>query len=206
MQNKVYLDKTILSLRAKCRETQLVKQAIGNNISIGTNLVQLHREHLFDEACSMLLPDSLTDMNPIDRIIKYRNSNRPQIIKTDDKRDVTFTFSSLSDEDMNEEDVGVLQKLKKMRCDMQKIWKQNVFYDIGEIQAEACPVAWMDFKAFCYDQSLYSMIFIFKTEERMVLGNFHCSFTMYDVWKPIVLKLLTSIQLDERKRLLKSIK
>lgn len=195
MQKKVYLDKTILSLRDKCREAQLEKPVIGDNIFIGTNRVQLYREFLFDGTCSILLPDTLTDMKPMDRVIKYRNSNRPQIIKTDDKRDVTFTFSILSAGEMDGEDIGVLQKLKKIRFDMKKVWKQNVFYDIGEIQAGTCPVAWMDFKAFCYDESLYCIIFIFEAEERMVLGNFHCSFTLYDSWKAIVLKLLASVQI-----------
>ena len=79
---------------------------------------------------------------------------------------------------------------------IQKIWKQYVFYDIGEIVADNIPVAWMDFKAFCINGMIYSMLFLFQIEEQAVLGNFHCVFPKYDIWKPAVLKLLTTIQVE----------
>ena len=72
---------------------------------------------------------------------------------------------------------------------MKKIWKQNVFYDTGEVMAENTPVAWMDFRAYCLDGNLYSMLFIFQMREQAVLGNFHCSFPKYDIWKPVILKI-----------------
>ena len=75
-----------------------------------------------------------------------------------------------------------------------KIWKQNVFYDRGEISAAGEPVVWMDLRAYCLDGSLYMILFMFQIEEQIVLGNFHCSFPQYDIWKPVVLKLLTTIQ------------
>ena len=89
-----------------------------------------------------------------------------------------------------------LKRLKKIQDDMKKIWKQNVFYDMGEVYADMLPVAWMDFKSFCLNGSLYNLLFLFDFEERTVLGNFHCVFSEYDIWKPVVLKLLTTIQID----------
>ena len=91
-----------------------------------------------------------------------------------------------------------------IRNDMRKIWKQNVFYDIGEVVAENTPVAWMDFKAYCLDGNLYSLLFMFQTQARSILGNFHCSFPIYDIWKPVVLKLLTTIQAENTSIQIKS--
>ena len=102
-----------------------------------------------------------------------------------------------------EKEERILSVLEHIRRDMKKVWKQNVFYELAEIMAGELAVAWMDFRAFCLDGSLYSMIFIFRMEEQLVMGNFHCSFPQYDVWKPVLLKLLTTIQVDvqdEQKR------
>ena len=95
-----------------------------------------------------------------------------------------------------EEQRQVSEQMAVIRNDMRKIWKQNVFYDIGEVVAENTPVAWMDFKAYCLDGNLYSLLFMFQTQARSILGNFHCSFPIYDIWKPVVLKLLTTIQAE----------
>ena len=103
-----------------------------------------------------------------------------------------------------EEQRQVSEKMAVIRNDMKKIWKQNVFYDTGEVMAENTPVAWMDFKAYCLDGNLYSLLFMFQTQAQTVLGNFHCSFTIYDIWKPLVLKLLTTIQAESTSIQIKS--
>ena len=60
-------------------------------------------------------------------------------------------------------------------------------------------VAWMDLKAYCLDGNLYSMIFLFRAQGQTVLGNFHCNFPRYDVWKPAVLKLLATVQVRQER-------
>ena len=90
------------------------------------------------------------------------------------------------------------EQMAAIRNDMKKIWKQNVFYDTGEVMAENTPVAWMDFRAYCLDGNLYSFLFMFQTQAQSVLGNFHCSFQIYDIWKPVIIKILTTIQAESR--------
>lgn len=57
----------------------------------------------------------------------------------------------------------------------------------------------MDLKAYCLDGNLYSMIFLFRAQGQTVLGNFHCNFPRYDVWKPAVLKLLATVQVRQER-------
>lgn len=190
-----YKDKIVLALRAKYEEKQLEDQPIGKDIRIGSKSIPLHRESFFQGKFSMQLPEIVEDMGALERTVKYRSENRPQIIKTDRSADATFTFSILPPGDIAEEE-DVLEKLLKIRGDMKRIWKQNVFYDMGKVEADTALTAWMDFKAFCLDGSLYGMIFLFELKEETVLGNFHCSFSKYDIWKPAVLKLFTTIQID----------
>lgn len=188
-----YADKVILTLRSKYREKQDEQLQADKEIIIGGKRLALHREILFDGKCSILLPEIMIDMDYLNKRVRYRSQNRPQIIKTDYESGATITFSLLSGDDMAE--VGdISSQLEKMRNDIRKIWKQNVFYDKGEILANELSVVWMDFKAFCLDGGLYVMLFIFNTETQTVLGNFHCSFPQYDIWKAAVLNLLATVQ------------
>lgn len=190
-----YKDKIILTLRKKYLEKQLEELPVGEEILVGTNSISLRRESLFEGKCAMLLPENMKDMPLLDRTIKYRSKNRPKVIKTDQEGDASFTFSIIP---MNDDKVELQVMLRQIRNDMKKVWKQNVFYDEGEVNTDVGAVMWMDFRSYCLNGSLYNMIFLFEIEDEMVLGNFHCSFPKYDVWKPMVLKLLTTIQVDQR--------
>ena len=186
-----YADRTILALRTKYEVEQTEDQSAETEIGVGIQKLSLRRESLFEGKCSILLPETMTDMGDAERTVIYRNLKRPQIIKTDREAGVAMTFSLLPVDDMPE---SISMQLVRVCCDMNRIWKQNVFYDKGEIQAEGVSVAWMDYRAFCLDSSLYCLLFMFLMEEQIVLGNFHCSFPQYDIWKPTVLKLLATLQ------------
>lgn len=188
-----YKDEMILALRKKYIEKQSEELPAGAEIKVGTGTIPLQRESIFEGKCSMRLPENIREMPLPLRAVKYRSKNRPQIIKTDQEGDASFTFSVLPPDNSKED---LQERLRHIRDDMKQVWKQNVFYDEGEVHADAGTVMWMDFRSYCLNGSLYSMIFLFEMEDKIVLGNFHCSFAKYDTWKPMVLKLLTTIQVD----------
>lgn len=190
-----YADRTILALRTKYEEDQTEGQPVGAEIGVGVHKLPLHRESLFEGKCSILLPETMTDMGDVERTVIYRNPKRPQIIRTDRQAGVSITFSLLPADGAPE---SISVRRDRVCSDMKRIWKQNVFYDKGEIQAEGFPVAWMDYRAFCLDGSLYCLLFLFLMGGQMVLGNFHCGFPQYDIWKPAVLKLLETVQGTEQ--------
>jgi len=193
MKETEYADKTILALRAKYQEKQLEHMPLGSEIPIGTNRIPLYRAMLFDGKCSIMLPETMTDMDALHCAVKYKSKNRPEIIKTDYYYDADMTFSKISLPDMGQAG-NISVQLEKIRENMKQVWKQNVFYDVGEVLAGKTPVAWMDYKSYCLGGILYSLIFMFRAGALAVLGNFHCSFPQYDIWKPAVLKLLSTIQ------------
>ena len=78
-----YIDTQILALRSKYHEIQSENQPVGNEIQIGTDRAALYKADLFDGACSIMLPETMTDMDSTDRAVIYQNRNRPQIIKAD---------------------------------------------------------------------------------------------------------------------------
>lgn len=188
-----YADKVILVLRTQYLLEQAKNQTIGEEICIGLSKKLLQRVVLFEGKYSMLLPDNFVDMDDLKKKVRYRSQNRPQIIKNnEEEKDVSITFNLLTME--CEKGENCLQKLKNIQANMKRIWKQNVFYDIGELPT--IPIAWMDFRSYCLEGSLYSLIFLLELENEIVLGNFHCSFMRYDIWKPVVLKLLGTIQIN----------
>ncbi len=196
MKETEYADRTILALRAKYQEKQLEYMPLGEEIPIGINRIPLYRAVLFDGKCSIMLPETMTDMDKRKCAIKYRGKNRPQIVKTDGFYDADMTFCMLPLP--MEQTPNISAQLRDIRDDMKRVWKQNVFYDTGEVAAGEITVAWMDCKAFCLEGSLYSLIFLFPLGNQAVLGNFHCSFPQYDIWKPAVVRLLSTIQTGGR--------
>lgn len=189
-----YKDKIILALRQKYVQKQVETQDVGASVWIGTKKEPLCMEWLFQEKCSMLLPECLTDMGEAEAAARYRSINRPQIIKAQKHGDAVLTFSLIAMEECGEK-LKVTDRLARLRQDMKKLWKQNVFYDTGIVQAGELEIPWMDMRGFCLNGSFYSLMFLFEIDEDVALGNFHCGFPQYDIWKPVMLKLLTTIKI-----------
>ena len=183
MKQDAYPDKLILELRRKCRQEQ-------PDALVGEQK-EFKRVILCDGLCTIRLPSYMHAMKQRERLIKYRNAMMPEIIIADGNSDATFTFSPAG---QAYEMQNLEQGVERLRQDMQKVWKQAVFYDMGIVKTGEVPVSWMDCKTFCLDGSLYCLLFLFEIQGQLILGNFHCSFSKYDRWKPTVLRVLETIE------------
>ncbi len=190
-----YPDKIILALRKKQQINQLENTSMEELLE-KKEMAGFSRKYFAGQKFSLFLPEELQEMPEGEQMVKYPNRNRPGIILTDKDRDATLTFSrlSLTGEQKNK---GVKNRLMVIQREMKKRWKQQVFYETGVVKARQMDVAWMDYRGFCLDGSLYNLLFLFFLPGEMVLGNFHCRFIHYDRWKIIVLKLLETIELTE---------
>lgn len=189
---KEYPDKTILELRKLYRETVGENRPTENEIWLGGSPVVVSRVELFQGKCSMILPEIMEDMPAFERTVRYRNKNRPPVIKAVPDRTAAFTLDFYREEEKRE--MPVSEKLFTIQKDMEKVNKQNAFYDTGIVMAEDFPVAWMDYRAFGAGGSFYVMTFLFETGGEIFIGNFHCSFKKYDIWKPVWKTLLATIK------------
>ena len=190
-----YPDRIILALRKKQQIIQLENTSMEELLE-KKEIAGFSRKYFAGQKFSLFLPEELQEMPEGEQIVKYPNRNRPEIILTDKDRDATLTFSrlSLTGEQKNK---GVKNRLMVIQREMKKRWKQQVFYETGVVKARQMDVAWMDYRGFCLDGSLYSLLFLFLLPGKLVLGNFHCRFIHYDRWKTIILKLLETIELTE---------
>ena len=109
-KDRDYADAGILALRHRYREVQAAQLPAGREIFIGTDSVPLRRESLFGGMCSIMLPQSMTDMDDMERLVRYPDRNRPPVIRTDADREASVTFSLLPPEDdRSEEHTSELQ-------------------------------------------------------------------------------------------------
>lgn len=183
MEDKKYMDKVILEL---CRECEKRQEPV-----LYAEKSDVRKIAIYENAAYIMLPAEWQSMSLVWRCAKYNRSDRPEIIMTDTHGNATITFSVVGEMD---EAVGIKQQLIQLRDDMQKVWNQLIFYDTGTIKAGEKDVEWMDCKAFCIDSELYSLLFLFSVKDQLMLGNFHCSFSIYDQWKPRILELLETIE------------
>ena len=189
-----YGSEFIPALKYKYVKKRIQKQKIKKYVLVGTDKMPGHRESLFEGRCSMMLPDSLIDMEVTDGIVGYRSLQSPQIIKAATNGNAVLTFSLLPKAEAGMEAMDVSDRLEKLRQDMEKKWKQDVYYGTGEVQAGELKVSWMDLKSFCEKGNIYSFIFLFDINGDIVLGNFYCHFQHYAIWKPVIPKLLATLE------------
>lgn len=187
-----YPDKIILALRKK-QQIKKLENTRMEELLKKKEMTGFSRKYFAGQKFSLFLPEELQEMPEGEQSIKYPKLNRPEIILSDRYGNATLAFSCLPL--MREQkDKEVEDTVKEIHQEMKKRWKQQVSYETGVVKTGELKVAWLDYRGFCLDESLYSLLFLFFLQEEMILGNFHCSFVDYDRWKPIVLKLLETIE------------
>lgn len=197
-----YVDRDIVLLKRAYHNKLSEEELLAQTVRIGAESYHLKKAVFFaHQDCpngrfTMMIPDYLEDMDNLYASVKYLHSNRPEIIKTDEHNNVTFTYSIVRGNRKDGEEKNILNQLVKIKDGMEKVFKQNRYYDMEELQADSLDIAWFDYKGHCLDGPIYCLLFIFYMNEDLVLGNFQCSFSIYDNWKSAVLKMLTTIQID----------
>ncbi|MDW2800128.1 hypothetical protein RZO55_21375 [Clostridium boliviensis] len=73
---------------------------------------------------------------------------------------------------------------------------KNVFYDQGNVTGNL-PVVWFDYKSFAGAERVYNMMFLILSNGKLIIGSFNCIFKDYEKWRPVILKMLKTIQTEE---------
>ena len=182
-----YYDRMILTLREKYRQEQ-TEQMEGNEDEAwgGTDGTILARKMFFEGAFSMMLPEDWTDMSALEMAAGYRTCSGERTIRKAPDGEAVLVLSIIfeneeeKEEDMDRKPFPELQVIwETTQENMNKLYRQNVFYDNGTVYAGELPIFWQDMKAFCLSGSIYCLIFLFRTGTSYVSGNFHCDFEKY---------------------------
>ena len=122
---------------------------------------------------------------------KYFSKNRPQIVFKDENGESNLMLQSMKRDLVNESD-----DLKSAKRAIYFNDSTVRVYDEGKIIKENYTAVWFDYKNFVSNECIYNLLFIISAGRRSVFGAFNCMFENYDIWKPIVLKILKNVRIE----------
>ena len=91
-----------------------VQGSIGEGITIREELYIFGETQLFDGRMQVMLPQSFQDMPSGLARLKYPMEQRPQVIRTNERTDINFTFS-LPDQPLENSQVKPLRETQERR-------------------------------------------------------------------------------------------
>lgn len=144
---------------------------------------------------AMDIPDGFFEADEEKTASVFFSKNRPELVLINPSAHSGLTFQTAILEkktyvlDLYHEREKMIQILK--RAD-----EKNVFYDQGNISGNV-PMVWFDYKSFASDERVYNMMFLILSDRKMMVGTFYCIFKDYDKWRPVILRMLETIQTEE---------
>lgn len=156
--------------------------------------VEFVRIDLFDNRLNMMVPKKFFDMPLNIAKLKYPTEQRPQIIKTNENYDINLTFSLLNVELKNENVYEVRDGLKNI---LQNIQPSIVVQELGGLKRVNFDIAWFDFKSPAADAPLYNIMYCISLDNQLMQGVFNCPYVLKELWNPVFLQLLNSIQISK---------
>lgn len=187
-----FYDEILIKARREAKKERY--NSLETGMYAGEELITFQKRQLFDNRCSIYLPESFTEMQSEWKKIKYPYENRPQIIFMDESGSVNLAFSLLKPDiepiDLSETRDSFMIVLKKMNS-------SNVFLDKGDVEAMNVSCAWCEMRGQNLDGSIYNLIFLCEINHKLLLGNFSCLNEERTNWKGIVFKLIQSICEEE---------
>lgn len=189
-----YDDEEIVALLNKYK-----KESIGNvydGIKIKGDLYHFHEYKFWDGQVNIMIPLRFIDMP--EEIIKVKYGHMPKTDILMCSRDYNIDIMmSLTEERLGDDEIK-----KTIDNQIELIKAIQPAYEIYEKSIEDngfVKVGWFDYRASAMDIGLYCMSFIFQANGRMVIGKFTCNIYKAESWKPVILKMLFSINNTEKK-------
>jgi len=160
-------------------------------VIMGEEKIIFNRRFLLDKKFSVIMPEAFKPMSKKHADIKYPSINRPDFIYTNEATTVNFSFSHKPEEVPN----GAITEIKDMVQPIaMRMFPSSKVIDSDTLDANGRNVAYYDFITPALDMELYTLVYIFSLEGRVVLGGCSCPANEMDDWKPIFLQMLCSIE------------
>lgn len=188
-----YIDKTIVYLKNKKEDNNRKKTIdLTKGIMINKENYCFEQKRILNSKVSFFLPTGFFLMGEEAIKEKYPSLQRPNIILTNYDKSINFTFSIITD---RKQDIFFTKQAIKQA--IKAVYPSNLFYEDGIFEHQNSRVCYFDFKSFSLDGQIYNMMFIFLLDEQVVIGNFNCRFEFYEEWRPILIKIIESIEIVE---------
>ena len=168
-----------------------VQGSIGEGITIREELYIFGETQLFDGRMQVMLPQSFQDMPSGLARLKYPMEQRPQVIRTNERTDINFTFSLL-DQPLENSQVKPLRDtlkkaLRRARPDMR-------FMEDGLRETQERTTGWFEFISNGIDGKLYNIMYLTPVSGRLMQGLFNCPVKDAQNWKMVILQVMDTIE------------
>ena len=152
---------------------------------------EFSRQKLTLEDISIMLPINFSDMPLTMAKVKYPSEQRPDIIKMNVESDINFTFKLLEFPQTEQSLEQIIQYFYQV---IQKTQPANVFYEKNFLPIMGKKLGWFDFKSHAIDCKLYNLMYLLPIGRKFLHGIFNCPLSEVDLWKPVVLQVIHSIE------------
>ena len=169
-----------------------------NNISdgyiiIGEEKIPFERKSILNDRISILMPEAFDIMPKEMAEIKYPSMNRADEIYTNEETTINLSVSHKNDAAANEDISEVKDALQEV---VMRLYPASSVIDSETIDASGVNIAYFDFSSTAIDMDIYNVIFFLSLDDRLVLGSFNCPWENMDEWKPVVLQMLGSVEVN----------
>ena len=146
---------------------------------------------LFDSKMYIMLPKSFQDMPMEQAKLKYPMEQRPQVIKTNERTDINFTFSLLEQPIAN-------RQVKIMRDSLKRVLRSArpdmKFLEDGLEEIENHTIGWFEFISNGIDGKLYNMMYFTPIDGKLMQGIFNCPAKGSQNWKGEAMQVMNTIK------------
>lgn len=182
-----YIDKVFLQLQKRLKNIEL---------EAADSVAESNKLKWFPSiGFALEVPDDFLEADKENSTLIYYSENRPDLVLVHSSAHAGLTFQTAILEnktyamDLYHERERICQILRQTDG-------KNVFYDQGNVTGNL-PVIWFDYKSFSGDEWIYNMIFLILSSGKLVIGSFNCIFNDHEKWRPVILKMLKTIQTED---------
>lgn len=133
------------------------------------------------------LPEDFVRMEQKEAAAIFWSIDRPEIVFVSRERGAGVTFRTL------EGTGGDL--MKRIRDILARLDGRIVFYGEGKEEA-GTKVHWLEYKSFSADGRVYNLLFLARSGNKEILGQYFCPFEEYDRLKPLAWEIMRAIVCD----------
>lgn len=187
-KRKEFLDAEIVKKRRELEKQGF--RSVESGIYAGDEFITFSEVKIFDRSMKLYLPDLFIDMPEEFRKAKYISANCPDILKSDIKGEVVFSFQIIDQKLSESEEKPSIKRFWQI---LKSAQPYNLFLENGVVTGENIDIAWMDYKGYGIDQSFYQLVYVLPVKGCMMLGTFHCPFYKMENWKPVIKEIMKTI-------------
>ncbi|WP_052344266.1 hypothetical protein [Bacillus ndiopicus] len=197
-----FLDEKILALRNEMREQERHEEAIQAEavsevdltqdlIVINNKAVKVKTVTLLNGNITLRMPALFFEMPKELAALKYPSEQRPNIIFTDESTTVNLAFSlttmELTDDEVEQFRDEMMEGMEQMQPNLQ-------WLDIGIRSVQDKLISYFMVITPAIDSDMYNLMFFCSISNYALISTFNCLEEDLDIWKPVALGIIDSIQ------------